>query len=312
MSWNGVFMAEIQKHECLYNKFSREYRNKELRNDCWQKVAEKFDLTPMAAEKKFRNIRTAYGRWLRKRRSNPPKNGQDFIPFAFENCEWLGMHIIHRDSTLSNDTTCIKAIDSGSDDDGSPVTMSNIEFLNFADYNDYISPSSHHSNNNVSSQHEATTVVETIPHDHREIQTTQSNEAVNNTTTNYSESNGGESNKKITSYDKGNAIENETSSNSLRRAPNERQLNNSVMVPHGIKRRYSEYEDEDELYCRSLVPRLKRLTPQAKAYVRIQLEQLLYHAEYSNDMPQIQPFSFHSNENTKATSLLNGRGIEQA
>ena len=309
MSWNGVFMAEIQKHECLYNKFSREYRNRELRNECWQKVAEKFDMTPMAAEKKFRNIRTAYGRWLRKRRSNPVRNEHDFIPYAFENCEWLGVHIIHRDSTLSNDAICTQTVDS--DEDGSPVTMSNIEFLNFGDYGDSVSPS-YHSNDRDNSQLETTPTVETKdtvqPQEATETQTTNLNGVVDKTTlTSYNDRN---------SSTQSRATEIEISSTrSLRDYPGEQITKKTAMVPHHLKRKYYEIEDEDELYCRSLVPRLKRLTPQAKAYVRIQLEQLLYHAEYSGETPRIgMPFGFRSNEATQptSTSFLNGRAVEQS
>jgi hypothetical protein len=328
MSWNGVFMAEIQNHECLYNKFSREYRNKELRNECWRAVAEKFDMTPMAAEKKFRNIRTAYGRWLRKRRTNPPRTGQDFIPFAFENCEWLGMHIIHRESTL-NETTCTKA-DSGSDDDdddddGSPVTMSNIEFLNYGDYNDNISPS-RYSNNKDNPQSKTSQNVETEqPQEHIEEETRHLNQAATIELTKQGQRqacNGDNSKQSISHHhNKSNTTQRIGCSEpslsqsliSMRDFPNE-QMANNTRPPHNLKRKCSELEDEDDLYCRSLVPRLKRLTPQGKAYVRIQLEQLLYHAEYSGMIPSIgPPFGSHVTENTQTTtSHSNGCSDQQA
>jgi hypothetical protein len=322
MSWNGVFMAEIQKHECLYNKFSREYRNSELRNECWQKVAEKFDMTPMMAEKKFRNIRTAYGRWLRKRRTNPPRNGQDFIPFAFENCEWLGMHIIHRDSTRSNEIpTSTKPVDNGSDDDGSPVTMSNIEFLNFGDYNDSISPSHHSNDNKDNSQSETCHKVETKSTvEHNEVQTRHSSENVTIDPTNQGQqrASDGERPGQLISYnnDKSNTSQEagtvEPSSN-LQSLISTKDFVSDNIPPHNPKRKYNELDDEDELYCRSLVLRLKRLTPQAKAYVRIQLEQLFYHAEYSGEIPNIgAAFGSHFPERTQPTSFLNGRPTEQA
>ena len=315
MSWNGVFMAEIQNHECLYNKFSREYRNKELRDECWQKVAEKFDMTPMAAEKKFRNIRTAYGRWLRKRRTNPPRNGPDFIPFAFENCEWLAMHIIHRESTLNNETTCTKPAESGSDDDGSPVTMSNIEFLNFGDYNDNFSPSRHLNSNKDDSRSKSCQNVEIVePQEQIEEETRHLDEAaVAIDLTKQPGPRDKEHSKQSRQHDKGNmtqaaGIIEPSFSQALiptRELSNE-QIPDKTRPQQNFKRKYTELEDEDELYCRSLVPRLKRLTPQGKAFVRIQLEQLLYHAEYSGMIPNIAP-PFGCHENTQTTSFLNGR-----
>lgn len=330
MSWNGVFMAEIQKHECLYNKYSREYRNKDLRNECWQKVGDKFGMCAMDAEKKFRNIRTAYGRWLRKKRSNPTRTSEDCVPFAFENCGWLAMHIVHRDSSLSSETTGTRPTDSGSDDDDSPVTMSNIEFLNFGDYNNVISPSN--DNKDFSTENATTHSVETkstLQQEPKEnpIQTSHSNEAsaINAHTENQREV----AAKQLASYSNDNGSNIQPQATQMMETPNtatpylipsmrnfhteQLPFNNSAIATpayprkYDSKRKYSELEDEDELYCRSLVPRLRRLTPQAKAYVRIQLEQLLYHVEYSGATPQIgAPFGFQ----TQPTSFVNSRPTE--
>lgn len=311
-------MAEVQKYECLYNKFCREYRNRELRNACWQKVAEKFGMTPMDAEKKFRNIRTAYGRFLKKKRTTPCRSGpgQDFVPFAFENCEWLALHIIHRgfDGTTTNENI-IQQNDSGSEDESSPVTMSNIEFLNFSgDYNDVSSPS--HTNDNINEDISETPEAVEAKSTPKEVQTTSSNGAATSNKVTFDVK--GEHSKRLISYVQNNTQPTEVDfpstasliSKDLIREPT---ASKSAIIPQYLKRTFSEMEDEDDLYCRSLIPRLKRLTPQAKAYVRIQMEQLLFHAEYSGEMPQIgAPFGFHFNEKTlsKRTSLLNGGTTE--
>ena len=39
-----VFMEEVQKYDCLYNKFSKYYKNKYKKLNCWSKIGEKFDL----------------------------------------------------------------------------------------------------------------------------------------------------------------------------------------------------------------------------------------------------------------------------
>lgn len=55
----------------------------------------------------------------------------------------------------------------------------------------------------------------------------------------------------------------------------------------GAKRKQTEeQEDEDSLFCRSLVPRLKRLPPQSRTFVRLQIEQLLYQTEFTGVQPQ--------------------------
>ena len=66
---SSLFMEEVQIYECLYNKFCRDYKNKFIRLNCWKKIAEKFNIDAAEAEKKYKNIRTAFGRFLRKRKS---------------------------------------------------------------------------------------------------------------------------------------------------------------------------------------------------------------------------------------------------
>ena len=41
-----LFMQEVRKYDCLYNKFSKEYRDRGDRINCWQAIGEKFDLNP--------------------------------------------------------------------------------------------------------------------------------------------------------------------------------------------------------------------------------------------------------------------------
>ena len=41
---SSLFMEEVQKYECLYNKFSKDYKNKFTRLNCWRKIGEKFDV----------------------------------------------------------------------------------------------------------------------------------------------------------------------------------------------------------------------------------------------------------------------------
>ena len=40
------FMEEVQKYDCLYIKFSKEYRDKYKKINCWKTIGEKFDLFP--------------------------------------------------------------------------------------------------------------------------------------------------------------------------------------------------------------------------------------------------------------------------
>ena len=42
----ALFMEEVQKYDCLYIKFSKEYRDKYKKSNSWKTMGEKFDLFP--------------------------------------------------------------------------------------------------------------------------------------------------------------------------------------------------------------------------------------------------------------------------
>ena len=102
------FMKEIRKDDCLFNRFSKEFKDKFKKINAWSKVGEVFSISPAAAEKKFRDVRTAYGRYLRRRKSVPSGSGRNAVPIPreFVNLEWLSVHIEHRepfaDSVVTN------------------------------------------------------------------------------------------------------------------------------------------------------------------------------------------------------------------
>ena len=98
------FMEEVQKYECLYNKFNKDYKNKFVRFNCWKIIAEQFNIDACEAEKKYKNIRTAYGRYLRKKKSIPSGSGRNAVPVPseFANLDWLTMHINQRANTSTN------------------------------------------------------------------------------------------------------------------------------------------------------------------------------------------------------------------
>ena len=60
------FMEDLQQYECLYNKFSREFKDKYKKMNCWAALGEKHKIGPQEAEVVFKNIRTAYRRFLKR------------------------------------------------------------------------------------------------------------------------------------------------------------------------------------------------------------------------------------------------------
>ena len=51
------FMEEIQQYECLYNKFSKHFKNRDMKENCWGKIAEKFAISKLEAQNKLKNTR---------------------------------------------------------------------------------------------------------------------------------------------------------------------------------------------------------------------------------------------------------------
>ena len=74
-----TFMEEIQKYDCIYNKYSRDYKNKFIRMNCFQKIGKKFGISAEEAKKKYSHTRTGYGRWLKRRKNIPSDSGRDAV-----------------------------------------------------------------------------------------------------------------------------------------------------------------------------------------------------------------------------------------
>ena len=61
---NEEFMEEVARYECVYHRNSKDFKDKNKKTKCWEKIEEKFTLSAAGSEVKFRNIRTAYSRYL--------------------------------------------------------------------------------------------------------------------------------------------------------------------------------------------------------------------------------------------------------
>ena len=60
----ALFMEELERYESLNNKFSKDYKDKQVRDNCWLAMGKKFNMTAEEGEKKYKSIRSNYGRWL--------------------------------------------------------------------------------------------------------------------------------------------------------------------------------------------------------------------------------------------------------
>jgi len=85
---NEEFMEEVARYECVYHRNSKDFKDKKKAN-CWEKIGEKFNLSAAEAEAevRFRNIRTAYGRYLKRLKTLPSGSGRDAVPREFQSLE---------------------------------------------------------------------------------------------------------------------------------------------------------------------------------------------------------------------------------
>ena len=56
-------MEEVARYECVYHRNSKDFKDKNKKANFWDKIEQKFNLSTGEAGAKFRNIRTAYGRY---------------------------------------------------------------------------------------------------------------------------------------------------------------------------------------------------------------------------------------------------------
>ena len=59
-------------------------KTKTKKANCWEKIEESLNLSVAEAEVKFRNIRTAYGRYLKRFKTLPSGSGRDAVPREFQ------------------------------------------------------------------------------------------------------------------------------------------------------------------------------------------------------------------------------------
>lgn len=246
---NASFMAEIRHYECLYNKFSQYYKNKNARENAWGKICEKFKISAAEAEKKYKNIRTSYGRYLKKLKNIPSGSGRDAVPSPGEyaNLDWLRPHIAHRSST-----TNLTQVDSEDEENSAdPLDDAEVE-----DEQNTDSPISCDNEGSANS-----TEVEVAPTQKRPSATS-------------------------TPASSTNTKRPWATANRRKSSPKEEidlamiQIAEKLLKEPTEKQPRVEEDDEELHFAKSLAKRVKKLPERAKGYVRLQIEQLMYQVEF--------------------------------
>ncbi|XP_078357367.1 uncharacterized protein LOC144642263 [Oculina patagonica] len=269
-----IFMEEVQKYQCLYDKFSKDYKNKYVRLNCWKAIGEKFGMDPPEAERRYKNIRTAYGRFLKKRKSIPSGSGRNAVPAPaeFANLEWLDIHINSRAETVTN-----VAIPDASD---SEEERGDVDSKLQESVDDEL-------------QRSSVQVEEEITNSDNGSRASTSSFTAGTSEENHNNPNNKEKQQKTIGLRKPGKLKRKSTTKEdvdLALLKTASTLADKVINAESTPKRREgdDEEDEDLLYCKSLARRFKRMSAPTKAFVRLQIEQLLYDTEYNQ---QQQPFS---------------------
>lgn len=292
-------MEEVQKYDCLYNKYNRDYKNRFKKYNCWVQIATKFEMTPEDAEKKFRNIRTAYGRFLKKRKSMPSGSGRDAVPPTpreFENLEWLSSLISHRETTSNlnisieqNEQKLTKTEQESDVDDRNSLCSADDTFdvevevqkgdsldeeqavdFDIDDERETLS---------VSSQEK-----ESKGKQHQDKQEESSSKTIKRCTSKKQEhtTTAASAQEKAWVGTKKRTNKQSLDLTLLKAAEQVAETSKKLRLKAEIPVKANpDVEDEDTLFCKSLAKRMKRLPLQTKAYIRVQIEQMMYQTEFN-------------------------------
>ena len=263
----STFMEEIQRYECLYNKFSKDYKNRRTRENAWETIGQKFGLTAEEAEKKYKNIRTSYTRYLKKVKSVPSGSGRDAVPKTgeFANLQWLDQHISHRKSASNWSNH-------DSDEEEASQLQEDVQMNN--------SSSSTQSHENIDDTEQGS------------ADSPASSESRPRSSSNQSPTNANEV-AEVVNPKKPTASALKTTKRSWAAANRQKgstkedidlammQIAQELLQEPSEKTPSVDDDDEEMLFARSFAKRLKKLPERAKAFVRIQLEQIMFQAEFA-------------------------------
>ena len=286
------FMEEVQKYPAIYNKFCKDYKNKFTRMNIWKAIGQKFGLDAAEAEKKYKNVRTAYGRYLRKKKSVPSGSGRDAVPSPaeFSNLDWLANHINQRPSTVTNMQSHDES--EGDADHGEEAESPN----NVEDSLEYEERSSEdesplQSGTPVSPSSDSPSSSSAVGNDGQPKRSAKQKGKTPKIPKPTSKRPWASNARKANGHDVDMAL--------LKTATS---LADRVLQPEQPKKsRTEEEEDEDAIYCRSLANRLRNLPVHVKGYVRLQIEQLMYQVQFSDHPVAGMPSGMFSGISTGMT-----------
>ena len=102
---NEILMNLIQNYRVIYDKTCREYRDVRKKKSAWKEVADKLGMEVDEAVRRYNSVRTNFSKYLkRQKKGKVSGTGKKDIPKIKEEYEylrWLTVHIKHRNTTTN-------------------------------------------------------------------------------------------------------------------------------------------------------------------------------------------------------------------
>ena len=207
-------------------------------------MAKTFGTTPEEVEKRYKSIRTSYGRYLKKR-TLPTGTGTKDVPHVpeFQNLDWLNVYIEHRDTTSNVTKSVTLDPTSGSNQQPSDESIVVVSDQELASYSD---PRAQSPDNTSDSTDTSVCVKE------EKVKLGEK--------------------RPWSKYSRNNKLD-EALIKTIGSI-------SQILDNDAKKCKEDTICDEEELFCKSLVPQLKRLPSRLKQQSKIQIQQLLFNYEF--------------------------------
>ena len=253
----------------------------------------------------FPTWRTAYGRYLKKKKSVPSGSGRDAVqppPAEFVNLEWLETHISQRGDTITNMPSVFPE---ESNDENEPEPQEeesasekdieiglNDDIADDAQLDDGVNGNKDQFKDMLIVEREET-VVDNFQVEHARK---SAGKCTKKSSTPKLKKSYAAHNKKNAKLDV-DAVLLKTATSLAEKV---------LQSPEAENKLHNDLDDdEDILFCRSVAKRMKRLQPHMRGFLKLQIEQMMYNAEFS----QVPTAPAHVNMPNASQNLLNFPGM---
>ena len=253
------FMNVIQEYPSIYNRSSRDFKDKLKKGNCWKAVADRVCEPVDVVKTRYENIRTQFGKYLKKRKGTSGAGTTDIIPIdpKCERLMWLRKFIVSRPT-------------SGTFRRKQKSTKSNVELTDSDEDEDSCTSSNNGEENS-----------EFVEKENSCTQSKPSDKDASNAQESKTESQQ-QRNRKPGSKKESRQRQLEKTDLQLNQAV--ASLNSALSKPQQEKDKTSDVHqlDEDELYALSVGKRFQKLDNKQKALMRSGIERLFLEIEFGS------------------------------